>query len=106
MWVNCQTEHHIACANIITTVKVGGDVSKFKPSSFPWTTLLVILGGQGLVLRGWPHQVLMPGQPRKHNARTKGIADLGLANQRRLYDALTEQEITVMKVNDKAELSK
>jgi len=78
-------------------------MSKFKRNSFPWTTLLNILGYQGLVIRGWPYPVLMPGQLRKSNARTKGIADLSLAERRRLHAALTDEEISVTKVQSKRE---
>ena len=47
--------------------------------------------------------MLMPGQLRKNNARTKGIADLGLADRCRLHTALMDEEISVTKVHSKAE---
>ena len=45
----------------------------------------------------------MPGQLRKNNARTKGIADLSLADQHHLHAALTDEEISVTKVQSKHE---
>jgi len=68
-------------------------------------TLLTIMGAQGLVMRGWPHSVLMPGQLRKNNARTKGMADLGLAYRRHLHAMLIDKEISVTKVHSKVERS-
>ena len=90
---------------LIVTEGAGADVSKFKRGLFLWTNLLSILGNQGLVIRGWPHSVLMPGQLRKPNARTKGIADLSFADRRRLHAALTSQEISAEKVQSKVDRS-
>ena len=56
-------------------------------------------------MRGWPHSVLMPGQPRKKDAKTKGIADLTLGDRRRLHAALIDKEISVGKANSKTEHS-
>ena len=78
-------------------------MSKFKRNLFPWTTLLNILGYQGLVIQGWPYPVLMPGQLHKSNTRTKGIADLSFAERHRLHAALTDKEISVTKVQSKHE---
>ena len=55
------------------------------------------MGMQGLVMCGWPHSVLMPGQPRKKDAKTKGIADLTLGDWCRLHAALIDKEISVGK---------
>jgi len=66
---------------------------------------LTILGTQGLVIRGWPYPVLMCGQLCKSNARTKGIADLSLSDRRRLHAALTDEEISVTKVQSKQDRS-
>ena len=63
------------------------------------------MGAQGLVMQGWPHSVLMPGQLCKNNARTKGMADLGLADHHRLHAALIDEEISVTKVHSKVERS-
>jgi len=49
--------------------------------------------------------VLMPSQLCKNNARTKGIADLSLADRRRLHAMLTDEEISVTKVQSKHERS-
>ena len=63
------------------------------------------MGTQGLVIHGWPHAVLMPGQPRKKDAKTKGIADLSLGDWRRLHAALMDKEISVEKAHSKTERS-
>jgi len=47
----------------------------------------------------------MPGQLHKNNARTKGMADLGLADRRRLHAALIDEEISMTKVHSKVEQS-
>ena len=41
----------------------------------------------------------------KNNARTKGMADLGLADHHRLHAALIDEEISVTKVHSKVERS-
>ena len=69
----------------MVTEGAGADVSKFKCGSFLWTTLLNILGYQGLVIRGWPYPMLMPGQLCKSNVRTKRIADLSLSDRREIF---------------------
>ena len=91
---------------LIVTEGAGADVSKFKHGLFPQTTLLNILGCQGLVVCRWPYPVLMPGQLCKSNTRTKGIADLSHADQHHLHTALTDREISVTKVQSKCEWSK
>ncbi|KIM68035.1 hypothetical protein SCLCIDRAFT_106178, partial [Scleroderma citrinum Foug A] len=55
----------------------------------------------GLVIQGWPYPVLMPCQLHKNNVRTKGIANLSLADRRRLHAALINEEISVTKVQSK-----
>ena len=46
-------------------------------------------------MKGWLDGVLMPGQLHHPGARTKGIADLSNAEQRRLQQALLAGQITV-----------
>ncbi|KAG6371476.1 hypothetical protein JVT61DRAFT_9508 [Boletus reticuloceps] len=91
----------------ITSVikEAGGDTSKFKPGSFPWTSLATILAEQGLVMRGWPTLVRMPGEQRGQTARTKGITVLKKAEQRALYDALENTDISVTRVEGRDEQS-
>ncbi|KAI9453753.1 hypothetical protein HD554DRAFT_2179297, partial [Boletus coccyginus] len=80
-----------------------GDVSRFKRSTFPWTTLLNFLTMQGLVMKGWLDGVLMPGQLRHPGTRTKGIADLSNAERRRLQQALLAGQITVDRLSERDE---
>lgn len=49
-------------------------------------------------MKGWPDGVLMPGQLRHPNARTKGITDLGKGDRRRLQQALVNGELAVIKL--------
>lgn len=79
---------------------------KFKPGNFLWTTLTAILADQGLVMRGWPVFVLMPGEARANTARTKGITVLKKAEQRALCNSFKNKEITVARVEGKIERSK
>ncbi|KAF8119594.1 hypothetical protein EV363DRAFT_1103297, partial [Boletus edulis] len=70
---------------------------------FPWTNLLNVFTTQGLVMKGWPDGVLMPGQLRHPGARTKGIADLINAERRRLQQVLLAGQITVTKLSGRDE---
>lgn len=88
------------------TEGVGGDVSKFKPSNFPWTTLAVILADQGLVMWGWPASVLMPGEPHTSTAQIKGITVLKKGEQCALYNTFENQEITITRLEGNDERSK
>ncbi|KAF8121400.1 hypothetical protein EV363DRAFT_1186188 [Boletus edulis] len=80
----------------------GGDLSKFKPGNFPWTSLAVILAEQGLVMQGWPTSVLMPGEARASSngstARTKGITVLKKGEKRALCNVFENTEISVTRV--------
>lgn len=88
------------------TENAGGDVSKFKPGNFLWTMLTAILADQGLVMRGWPVFVLMPGEARAKAARMKGITVLKKAEQCALCNAFESKEITLTRVEGKLERSK
>ncbi|KAH0828949.1 hypothetical protein J3R83DRAFT_2377 [Lanmaoa asiatica] len=57
------------------------DTSKLKGNNFPWKTLLSFLASKSLVLQGYPHGILMPGQCRHEGMCTKGINDLTLAEK-------------------------
>ncbi|KAH0833422.1 hypothetical protein J3R83DRAFT_12535 [Lanmaoa asiatica] len=68
--------------------RCGVDTSKLKGNNFPWKTLLSFLASKSLILEGYPHGVLMPGQSRHPGTRTKGINDLTLAEKQKLYSAI------------------
>ena len=53
---------------------------------------------QGLIMKGWPDGVLMPGQLCHPGARTKGIADLSNAEQCHLQQALLAGQIMITKL--------
>ena len=89
-----------------TTVVAKGDVLKFKPNSFPWTLLAQIFGEQGLVMRGWPSSALMPGELQSKQSRAKGITTLKVNEQHNIYHTLENDEITIVKVEGKLQLSK
>ncbi|KAF8429926.1 hypothetical protein L210DRAFT_3651902 [Boletus edulis BED1] len=88
----------------LTTLIVcaGGDVSKFKPGNFPWTSVPAILASQSLVMRGWPASVSMPGD-RGGTSKAKGITILKKAERLALCSALESKEITIEKVHEPIE---
>ncbi|KAG9309295.1 hypothetical protein JVU11DRAFT_10782 [Chiua virens] len=81
--------------------RCGVDTSKLKGNNFPWKTLLSFLAGKSLVLEGYPHGVLMPGQSRHEGMRTKGINDLTLAEKRQLWSAIKGKRLTIRRADRK-----
>lgn len=81
--------------------RCGVDTSKLKGNNFPWKTLLSFLASKSLVLEGYPHGVLMPGQSRHEGMRTKGINDLTLAEKRQLLSAIKGKRLTIRRAGRK-----
>lgn len=89
-----------------TAVAAKGDVLKFKPNSFPWILLAQIFGEQGLVMCGWHSSALMPGELQSKQSRAKGITTLKVNERRDIYHTLENDEIIIIKVEGKLQLSK
>ncbi|KAG6374243.1 hypothetical protein JVT61DRAFT_4256 [Boletus reticuloceps] len=97
-----QSPNQVILTNV-TTEEAGEDTSKFKLGSFPWTSLATILAEQGLVMCSWPTLVWMPSKQHGQTARTKGIMVLKKAEQRALYDALENTNISITRVEGRDE---
>lgn len=86
------------------SVSGGGDISKFKPGNFPWTSLPGIIASQGLVMHHWPAAVPMPGE--SGTSRSKGITILKKGQRHALSSALENHEITIVQIEGQAERRK
>ncbi|KAG2028306.1 hypothetical protein BDR03DRAFT_988552 [Suillus americanus] len=64
----------------------GGITALF--SNFPWKKFCSDLDCQGFIMEGYPEDILMPGEMRSTNARSKGINDLDKWEQIILAEAL------------------
>jgi len=79
----------------------GVDMSKLKGNNFPWKTLLLFLASKSLVLEGYPHGVLMPGQSHHEGMHTKGINDLTLAEKQQLLSTIKGKRHMIQWVGQK-----
>ena len=84
----------------------GVDTTKLRGANFPWKTLLAFLVEKGLIMEGYPHDVLMPGEKQSATSRMKGLNSLTLPQKRILASSLHAKQVTLRKVADSRELGK
>ncbi|KAG2745362.1 hypothetical protein P692DRAFT_20655750, partial [Suillus brevipes Sb2] len=76
--------------------KLGGKLSSKR--NFPWKTLPAELIRLGMIIRGYPEDVLLPGD--FHTTSNKGIANLTLKETGILITALKAGSMQVKKVSE------
>lgn len=84
----------------------GVDTTKLCGANFPWKTLLSFLVEKGLVMEGYPHDVLMPGQKQSATSQMKGLNSLTLPQKRVLASSLRAKQVTLKRVANSRELGK
>ena len=82
------------------------DTTKLRGFNFPWKTLLAFLVEKGLVMEGYPHDILMPGEKRSATSRMKGLNSLMLPQKRVLASSLCAKQVTIKRVADSRKLGK
>ncbi|KAG9308808.1 hypothetical protein JVU11DRAFT_11433 [Chiua virens] len=93
-------------SGIIQLVRACGvDTTKLRGANFPWKTLLTFLAEKGLVMEGYPHDILMPGEKQSATTRMKGLNSLTLPQKRILASALRANQVTLRRVADSRELA-
>ncbi|KAG1837545.1 hypothetical protein F4604DRAFT_1601313, partial [Suillus subluteus] len=88
---------HIQCIKVgITSMfsNLGGKLTA-QSGSFPWKLLPAELARHRFVMKGYPEDMLMLGQPRVTVARPKGISDLDKCERVILADALQSGRLTI-----------
>ncbi|KAF9222815.1 hypothetical protein BS17DRAFT_767572 [Gyrodon lividus] len=81
----------------------GVDVTKLKGINFPWKMLLAFLVEKGLVIEGYPNDVLMPSELCNPGAQTKGINNLMLAEKHLLVAAIRTGKLVIRHAWDSCE---
>ncbi|KAG2114303.1 uncharacterized protein F5147DRAFT_547875, partial [Suillus discolor] len=66
-----------------------------QSGTFPWKLLPTELAHHRFVMRGYPEDMLMPGEPHVMVARPKGISDLDKRERVVLADALRSGRLTI-----------
>ena len=84
----------------------GVDTTKLRGANFPWKTLLAFLVEKGLIMEGYPHDVLMPGEKQSATSHMKGLNSLTLPQKCILASSLRAKQVTLRKVADSRELGK
>ncbi|KAG1845931.1 hypothetical protein C8R48DRAFT_779676 [Suillus tomentosus] len=74
--------------------ELGGKLT-VRSGNFPWKKLRSDLDRQGFIIEGYPEDILMPGETRSTNARSKGINDLDKREQIILAEALKSGTLAI-----------
>ncbi|KAG1904934.1 uncharacterized protein F5891DRAFT_1183575 [Suillus fuscotomentosus] len=88
---------HIQCIKVgITSMfsDLGGKLTAWS-GTFPWKLLPAELAHHWFVMKGYPEDMLMPGEPRVTVARPKGISDFDKRERVILADALRSGRLTI-----------
>lgn len=88
---------HIQCIKVGITSMFSNLSGKLTAQSgtFPWKLLPAELARHRFVMKGYPEDMLMPGEPRVTVARPKGISDLDKRERVILADALRSGRLTI-----------
>lgn len=74
--------------------ELGGKLT-VRSGNFPWKKLRSDLDRQGFIIEGYPEDILMPGETRSTNTRSKGINDLDKREQIILAEALKSGTLVI-----------